>query len=62
MSSIRSGLAYLPAIGIVVGGLVGFLVGLAIESNPLALILGAGFGLVVGAGVSAMVGRRPGAQ
>lgn len=57
MSSARPAAAYLAAIGLVVGGLIGFILGMTVWENPLALIIGAGFGLVLGA--SAMVGSRP---
>ena len=58
MSSPRPSVAYLSAIGLVLGGLIGFIVGLTVWENPLALIIGAGFGLVLGAGASALTTTR----
>ena len=46
------------AVGLVLGGGIGIVVGSLLGSIPMGIVFGGGIGLVVGVGIGAAVGRR----
>jgi hypothetical protein len=61
MKNRNSGLWALP-LGLVLGGLIGTAVGIAIEDITLWMILGAGGGLVIGLAVRTAIANRRGGK
>jgi hypothetical protein len=53
-------IGYYIALGLVIGGAFGLLLGIAIDNTTLGMILGVGGGLTMGCGIGAYVDRRSG--
>jgi hypothetical protein len=50
--------AKLLAIGLVLGGGIGIVVGASLGSIPMGIVFGAGFGLIIGLAVGSALDRR----
>jgi hypothetical protein len=53
-------IGYYIALGLVIGGAFGLLMGMMIDNMTLGMILGSGGGLTLGAGIGAYADRRRG--
>ncbi len=55
---LRTNPLWLVPLGLLLGGLIGLGIGLALDNSPLWLILGAGGGMVIGLAASTAVANR----